>query len=51
MQEHATQMQSIEISWLNGKDLPIERLGLIQLSMLMMRDRPPQQIGDVQFRF
>ena len=43
-------MQRIEIAGLNGKDLPVERLGLVQLSALMMRDRAPQQIGDVQFR-
>src|SRR5258708_17171800 len=51
MQEHAAQMQTVEISRLNGEDLPIERLGLVQLSALMMRHGAPQQIDNVQLRF
>jgi hypothetical protein len=32
---------------LNGEDLPIERLGVVQLSALMMRHGAPQQIDNV----
>ena len=49
MHEYAAKVQRIEIAWLNGKDLPIERLGLGQLPALMMIDGSPEDVGDARF--
>src|SRR4249920_754103 len=49
MHEYAAKVQRIEIAGLNGKDLPIERLGLGQLPALMMIDGSPEDVGNARF--
>jgi hypothetical protein len=49
MHEYAAQMQRVEIAGLNGKNLPIERLGLGQLSALVVINGSPKDVGNARF--
>ena len=42
-------MQRIEIAGLNRKRLPIERLGLVKLSALVMLNGSPKRVGKLGF--
>ena len=46
MQENAAQMERVEIAGLNGEDLPVQRLGFLQLPALMVRGRAPKRVYD-----
>ena len=46
MQENAVQMERVEIARLNGEDLPVQRLGFLQLPTLMVRGRAPKRLYD-----
>jgi hypothetical protein len=49
MHENAAQVQRIKFVWLNVEYLPVERLTLVQLPALMLRDGAPQRVGKIGF--
>jgi hypothetical protein len=46
MHEDAAQVQRVEITGLSREDLPIQRLGIVQLPALMMHGRAPKHVEE-----